>query len=44
MEYDPLGRMNLTADAIILRDQIVLEFYIERKIPIVMVLSGGYLF
>ena len=42
MRGDPLGRMDLTEDGIIKRDQIVFEECVKRNIPIVMVLSGGY--
>lgn len=34
--------MNLTADGIKERDEIVFQEALRRKIPIVMVLSGGY--
>jgi histone deacetylase 11 len=39
---DPLGGMNITAEGIIERDRIVFQSAIERKIPILMLLSGGY--
>ena len=42
---DPLGRMELTEEAVIQRDEIVFRLALERErqpIPIVMVLSGGY--
>lgn len=39
---DPLGALNITAEGIINRDQIVFEEARQRKIPIVMVTSGGY--
>lgn len=39
---DPLGGMNITAEGIIRRDGIVFQSAIDRKIPILMVLSGGY--
>jgi len=39
---DPLGGMNITAEGIIRRDGIVFQIAIARKIPILMVLSGGY--
>jgi histone deacetylase 11 len=37
-----LGRLSITADGIIRRDEIVFEEAKRRKIPIVMVTSGGY--
>jgi histone deacetylase 11 len=42
MQNDPLGRMNLSPDAIVARDQIVFELCLRREIPVLMVLSGGY--
>lgn len=39
---DRLGRMNLSAEAVIKRDEIVFEQCLSRNIPITMVLSGEY--
>lgn len=39
---DPLGRLSITADGIIRRDEIVFDEAKRRNIPIVMVTSGGY--
>jgi histone deacetylase 11 len=39
---DPLGGMSITADGIIKRDGFVFRCAIDRKIPILMLLSGGY--
>lgn len=39
---DPLGGMNLTKAGIIKRDQLVFEYATKSKVPIMMVLSGGY--
>jgi histone deacetylase 11 len=41
-EKDPLGAMSISDVGIIQRDEIVFRFAIENKIPILMVLSGGY--
>lgn len=41
-EKDPLGRMNITAQGIKDRDIFVFETAKKCKIPIVMMLSGGY--
>lgn len=41
-EKDKLGRMSLTKECIIQRDIFVFQQAQERKIPILMVLSGGY--
>ena len=39
---DPLGRMNISADGIKERDKFVFEEAERSKIPVVMLLSGGY--
>ncbi len=39
---DPLGGMNITEQGILKRDEFVFMQALERKIPIVMLLSGGY--
>ena len=44
MVGDPLGGLSLSEACIKKRDEIVFEYCYEReKIPIVMILSGGYL-
>ena len=42
MHGDPLGRLNITPQGIINRDQTVFAECFEAKVPVVMVLSGGY--
>lgn len=43
MEHDPLGNLSLTPMGIQKRDELMFEYAYETyKIPIVMVLSGGY--
>lgn len=39
---DPLGCMSISEDGIIKRDEIVFRYALTKKIPILMVLSGGY--
>ena len=39
---DPLGAMSISEVGIIKRDGIVFEMALKNKIPILMVLSGGY--
>lgn len=39
---DPLGRMSISEDGIVERDDLVFRIAHASKIPIVMVLSGGY--
>jgi histone deacetylase 11 len=42
MEGDPLGNLQLSPKGIISRDEITFSAALTRKIPIAMVLSGGY--
>ncbi len=42
LKGDMLGGMSITADGIIARDELVFKCALERKIPILMLLSGGY--
>ncbi|XP_067127820.1 histone deacetylase 11 isoform X1 [Centruroides vittatus] len=42
LEGDPLGGLSVSAKGIIARDEIVFQKARERKIPIVMLTSGGY--
>ena len=39
---DPLGGMGITAEGILKRDGFVFRSAVDRKIPILMLLSGGY--
>jgi acetoin utilization deacetylase AcuC-like enzyme len=41
-EQDKLGRLGLTIEGLMKRDEAVLSFAKEREIPIVTVMSGGY--
>ncbi|XP_076094847.1 histone deacetylase 11-like isoform X1 [Mytilus galloprovincialis] len=42
LKGDPLGNLDITAEGIIKRDEIVFSKVRAKKIPIVMVTSGGY--
>ncbi len=42
LKGDPLGGMSVTAEGIVRRDAIVFGSAVDRKIPILMLLSGGY--
>jgi histone deacetylase 11 len=42
LDGDPLARLRLTPDGIVERDRLVFEAATRRKVPIVMVLGGGY--
>lgn len=39
---DPLGKLSVSEQGIIDRDNFVLDKAMENKIPVLMVLSGGY--
>ncbi len=41
-EHDPLGALSITKEGIIERDAFVFEQALAAKVPIVMLLSGGY--
>lgn len=42
MHGDPLGRLNISPQGIVMRDEAVFQECFDAKVPIVMVLSGGY--
>lgn len=42
LKGDHVGGLNISKEAIIKRDELVFGHALNRKIPIVMVLSGGY--
>jgi histone deacetylase 11 len=42
LEKDPLGALDISPEGVIKRDEIVFNEAFKRKIPIVMLLSGGY--
>lgn len=42
LDGDPLGRLSISKEGIIKRDELIFEFAINNKIPIVMLMSGGY--
>ena len=41
-QEDPLGAMDISREGIIKRDEIVFSSAIDRDIPVLMLLSGGY--
>ncbi len=41
-EDDPLGRLKISAEGILARDLFVFQTLVDARIPVVMVLSGGY--
>eukprot|EP00262_Sarcandra_glabra_P002660 TRINITY_DN13066_c0_g1_i1.p1 TRINITY_DN13066_c0_g1~~TRINITY_DN13066_c0_g1_i1.p1 ORF type:complete len:361 (-),score=66.12 TRINITY_DN13066_c0_g1_i1:93-1175(-) len=43
LDGDPLGRLKVSSDGITIRDEKVFRFAKERKIPLVMLTSGGYM-
>ena len=42
LDSDPLGGLGVSAKGVIERDELVFKYAFENKIPIVMLLSGGY--
>ncbi len=42
LEGDPLGGLHIPSEGVIRRDEIVFRAALERHIPILMLLSGGY--
>lgn len=42
LEFDALGKMALTFDGLMKRDEIVLSYALNSKIPISLALGGGY--
>jgi histone deacetylase 11 len=45
MIHDPLGNLNVTPEGIMQRDELMFKYAFETyKIPIVMLMSGGYQF
>lgn len=42
LKGDPLGLMNVSHDAVVQRDAIVFHRCLKAKVPVLMVLSGGY--
>jgi histone deacetylase 11 len=42
MKGDPLGRLNISPEGVIKRDETVFRIAFDKRVPIVMVLSGGY--
>eukprot|EP01130_Rhizamoeba_saxonica_P002031 TRINITY_DN11837_c0_g1_i1.p1 TRINITY_DN11837_c0_g1~~TRINITY_DN11837_c0_g1_i1.p1 ORF type:complete len:335 (-),score=68.34 TRINITY_DN11837_c0_g1_i1:19-912(-) len=42
LEGDTLGNLNVSAEGVMERDRMVFDSAIQRDIPIVMLLSGGY--
>lgn len=42
LEGDPLGALNITNKGVIRRDEAMIEMCVRRKVPVVMIMSGGY--
>ena len=43
LDGDPLGHLTISGDTIVARDELVFKYaYQEAKVPIVMLLSGGF--
>ena len=39
---DPLGNLNVSAEGIVKRDELVFKQCLDNEIPVVMIMSGGY--
>lgn len=42
LEGDPLGQLDVSEEGVIRRDELVFQACISRRVPVVMLLSGGY--
>jgi histone deacetylase 11 len=42
MRGDPLGDLDISEQGIVDRDEMVFEICFKHKVPVVMILSGGY--
>lgn len=42
LEFDHLGKMSLTFEGLMARDEMVLSYALDKKIPISLALGGGY--
>ncbi len=42
LQGDPLGRLNISSETLIQRDELVFKYALDSKTPIVMLLGGGY--
>lgn len=43
LDGDPLGRLKISPDGVMTRDEKVFRFARERNIPLLMLTSGGYM-
>ena len=41
-DSDPLGNLCVSSEGIIKRDEMVFNYALKKKIPILMLFSGGY--
>ncbi len=42
LEGDRLGKLSVTSEGVLTRDQLVFDYAFQRDVPIVMLLGGGY--
>jgi histone deacetylase 11 len=42
LDGDPLGRLHISDEAIIERDDLIIDMCVKNSKPVVMLLSGGY--
>ncbi|XP_020704288.1 histone deacetylase 2-like [Dendrobium catenatum] len=43
LDGDPLGRLKISSEGVVIRDEKVFRFAKEMNVPIVMLTSGGYM-
>ena len=41
LEGDPLGGMNISRQGVVERDEVVVGMCVRRRVPVVMLMSGG---
>ena len=42
LEFDHLGKMSLTFEGLKARDELVISYALDHKIPLSLALGGGY--
>uniref|UniRef100_A0A0A9E2I3 Histone deacetylase domain-containing protein n=1 Tax=Arundo donax TaxID=35708 RepID=A0A0A9E2I3_ARUDO len=43
LDGDPLGRLRISPEGVVMRDEKVFRFVKDRNIPLIMLTSGGYM-
>ena len=42
LEQDPLASLKMSLKGIVKRDQLIVDYCVKRKLPVVFTLAGGY--